>query len=70
MVFTIFMVMSKITTRPKGRIVFFMRRGGGSENLLVGGTFFPEPKKGGHIFFQILILNFFLKRYAISEIRV
>ena len=51
-------------------VSFFMRRGG-LKILWGGGTFFSEPKKGGHVFFQSLILNiFFKKRYAISEIRV
>ena len=38
-----------------------MRRGG-SEDFIGGGTFFSEPKKGGHVFFQSLILNIFLKK--------
>ena len=45
---------------------------GGSEDFMGGGPhFFPNLKRGGHVFFQSLILNiFFKKRYAISEIRV
>ena len=39
-----------------------MRRGGSEDFMGGGGTFFSEPKKGGHVFFQNLILNIFLKK--------
>ena len=45
----------------KGRIIFY-RRGGGSEDFMGGAHFFPNLKRGGHVFIQNLILNIFLKK--------
>ena len=51
-------VMSAV--QDKGRIIFYEEEG--SKDFM-GGTFFPEPKKGGsRFFFQSLILNVFLKK--------
>ena len=35
---------------------------GGSEDFMGGAHFFPNLKGGGHVFFQSLILNIFLKK--------
>ena len=54
-------------------VSFFMRRGGGGLKIFWGGHIFSEPKKGGHIFFQSLILNiYFLKgmQYQKSECKL
>ena len=57
---------------PKGRIIFYEEGegGGGVWRFYGGGHIFSEPKKGGHVFLQGLILIFFLKGMQISEIRV
>ena len=46
------------TFSAKGRIGFYEE--GVSEDFMEGGAhFFPNLKRGGHIFFQSLILNIF-----------
>ena len=48
-------------------VSFFMRRGG-SEDFM-GGHIFSKPKRGGGlVLFQSLILKFFFKRYAVSQV--
>ena len=44
---------------PKGRIIFYEEGEGGVWRFYGGGHIFSEPKKGGHVFFQGLILIFF-----------
>ena len=51
----------KRTVWTKGRIIFYEEGGGGLKILWGGPQFFPNLKRGGHVFFQSL-LNIFLKK--------
>ena len=55
----------------KGHIIFHEE--GVSEDFMGGPHFFPNLKRGGHVFFQSLILNIFFKKgmqYQKSECKL